>query len=302
MGVNNTSTENSSNFLYEEENISDFYGFKTSSTERDESIDNYSKCNFYTKKSGQNKGESTITSEKSDRIPTTFEWDNGGNNVYITGSFCNWKQFFLMKKNSEGKFLLTLDLPKGNHQYKFKVDNQWKFNDKFPICNNSGNINNYLDTTNWEITVQNTDEGATTAQTSNTNENNEISKLPNSFDRKTKDLNILKMKYSDYIPNKDELGEKIPGLPDHYKNLVNINLHSNQNKIGNNVFLGASEDDILSGNISYKRIRNIHHEQINHIIANNNQNKTKSKSIVCSISSRYRSKFTTFVYYNSKKN
>ena len=105
------------------------------------------------------------------------------------------------------------------------------------------------------------------------------------------------MKYSDYIPNKDELGEKIPGLPDHYKNLVNINLFSNQNKIGNNVFLGASEDDILSGNISYKRIRNIHHEQINHIIANNNQNKTKSKSIVCSISSRYRSKFTTFVYY-----
>ena len=33
------------------------------------------------------------------------------------------------------------------------------------------------------------------------------------------------MKYSDYIPNKDELGEKIPGLPDHYKNLVNINFN-----------------------------------------------------------------------------
>ena len=285
MGVNNTSTENSSNYLLEEENISDYYGLQTSKSENNESFD--------TRRNSQMKEENSITSEKSDKIPTTFEWDNGGNNVYVTGSFCNWKLFFLMKKNSQGTFLLTLNLPKGNHQYKFKVDNQWKFNDKFPICNNSGNINNYLDTTKWEITVQNSDEG-TTVQSSNIIDNNEKSK---SLNNNGKNKDIKTNKYSEYIPNKDEYNEKIPPMPDHYKNLLNVNLLSHQKYIGNNNFLKISEDNILSDNISYKNIRNIHHEKINHIIVNNNQN--KNKSIICSISSRYSSKFTTFIYYNS---
>ena len=79
-----------------------------------------------------------------------------------------------MKKISPGSFILTLNLPRGNHEYKFKVDNQWKYNEKYPTCNNSGNINNYLDTTNWEITVINTDEG-TTAHSSNVTTDNELS-------------------------------------------------------------------------------------------------------------------------------
>ena len=31
-------------------------------------------------------------------IRTEFYWDEGGNNIYITGSFCDWKEFFLMEK------------------------------------------------------------------------------------------------------------------------------------------------------------------------------------------------------------
>ena len=295
MGVNNSSSESSNNYLIEDENMSDYYGLQTNQSENKENLDSYSKYNFDTKRNSQIQEEKTITSEKSDKMPTTFEWDNGGNNVYVTGSFCNWKQFFLMKKNSQGTFLLTLNLPKGNHQYKFKVDNEWKYNDKFPICNNSGNINNYLDTSKWEITVQNTDEG-TTVQTSNITDNNEKSTL---LDNNGKSKDLIKMKkYSNYVPNKDEFNEKVPDLPDHYKNLENINLLSHQKYIGNNEHLKISEDNILSDNISYKNIRNIHHEQINHIIVNNNEN--NNESIICSISSRYRSKFTTFVYYNSK--
>ena len=291
MGINNDS---SNNYLIEDENMSDYYGLQTSQSENNENLDNCSKNNLDTRRNSQIKEEKTITSEKSDKMPTTFEWDKGGKNVYVTGSFCNWKEFFLMNKSSQGTFLLTLNLPKGNHQYKFKVDNQWKFNDKFPICNNCGNINNYLDTTKWEIIVQNSDEG-TTVQTSNTTDNNEIISNNNG---KSKALHKLKMnKYSNYIPNKDEFNEKIPALPDNYKYPENINLLSNQNYIGNRNLLKVSEDNILSDNISYKNIRNIYHEQINHIIVNNNSNNIKS--IICSISSRYRSKITTFVYYNS---
>ena len=55
-----------------------------------------------------------------------FEWSFKGNSVYLTGSFCNWKEFFLMKKDKNGIFRLVLDLYRGFHQYKFKIDNEWK--------------------------------------------------------------------------------------------------------------------------------------------------------------------------------
>ena len=90
MGADNTSSANSNNYLYDEQDISDYYGLKTSFTENDELIDNSSKSNYPTQKSIQIKEESNLVSEKSDVIPTTFQWKNGGNNVYLTGSFCNW--------------------------------------------------------------------------------------------------------------------------------------------------------------------------------------------------------------------
>jgi hypothetical protein len=35
------------------------------------------------------------------KIPTKFEWKEGGNIVYVTGSFSNWQQWFIMNKNIE---------------------------------------------------------------------------------------------------------------------------------------------------------------------------------------------------------
>lgn len=295
MGVNNSS-ENSNNNLFDEQNLSDYYGLKTSFTEDNPTIDNLSKFNFDTEKSDQIKEESNLISEKQDLIPTTFEWDNPGTNVYVTGTFCNWKQYFLMKKNPQGLFVLTLDLPRGNHHYKFKVDNEWKYNEKFPTCIDSGNTNNYLDTTNWEITVKNTDEGTTTV--SNTTENNDFSKISKKI---VENSSCLKMKkYSHYIPKKEEFSEKIQHIPSHYKNLENIDLLSNQKYIGNKKYLKINENDILSGNLAYKNIENIPHEQINHLNINNNTI-NDIKTNICSTTSRYRHKYTTFVYYNSKK-
>ena len=297
MGINNTSKENNNNYLFDEEDISEYYGFKSKFSK-----DENASLNFAKEKNSQIKEDSIITSsEKFDRIPTTFEWDDGGINVYVTGSFCNWKQFFLMKKNSQNSFILTLNLPKGYHQYKFKVDNVWKYNEKFPICNDSGYINNFVDTSNWEITVINKDEGST-MNSSNDTDNNGLSKLSKSRNSVPLKLDM----YSDYIPKKDEFGEKIPELPGIYKNILNINLLSNQNNIGNKQFLKISENNILSDNMAFKKIINIHNEQINHLktnITNNKKNdKNNNKDIIYSISSRYRLKYTTFIYYNPQKN
>jgi hypothetical protein len=42
------------------------------------------------------------------KVKTTFEWKEGGKNVYITGSFANWSQLFAMNKCGSGSFELCL--------------------------------------------------------------------------------------------------------------------------------------------------------------------------------------------------
>ena len=44
---------------------------------------------------------------KEIKIPTNFEWREGGTNVFLTGSFCNWNQKFLMTQVNT-KFEITL--------------------------------------------------------------------------------------------------------------------------------------------------------------------------------------------------
>lgn len=44
---------------------------------------------------------------KEIKIPTAFEWKEGGNIVYITGTFSNWSQWFIMTKINN-KFELNL--------------------------------------------------------------------------------------------------------------------------------------------------------------------------------------------------
>ena len=41
---------------------------------------------------------STNTREIEQKVPTRFEWKDGGNLVYLTGSFSNWTQWFVMNK------------------------------------------------------------------------------------------------------------------------------------------------------------------------------------------------------------
>ena len=88
---------------------------------------------------------------KSDKIPTAFTWREGGSTVYVTGSFANWKQWFLMNKSSTENndnpwvFRLTLELARGTHQYKFIVDKLWRISKDSPtIKDENGNINNII--------------------------------------------------------------------------------------------------------------------------------------------------------------
>ena len=42
------------------------------------------------------------------RIPVVFEWNGPNESVFLTGSFCNWKQKFQMTKITDNLFQITL--------------------------------------------------------------------------------------------------------------------------------------------------------------------------------------------------
>lgn len=60
----------------------------------------------------------------STTTPTVFRWEGGGRDVCISGTFTNWKTIPMVK--SHGDFVTIIDLPEGEHQYKFYVDGEWK--------------------------------------------------------------------------------------------------------------------------------------------------------------------------------
>uniref|UniRef100_A0A5F8GXV0 5'-AMP-activated protein kinase subunit beta-1 n=1 Tax=Monodelphis domestica TaxID=13616 RepID=A0A5F8GXV0_MONDO len=70
--------------------------------------------------------------------PTVFRWTGGGKEVYLSGSFNNWTKLPLTR--SHNNFVAILDLPEGEHQYKFYVDGQWTYDPSdiidpsYPTC------------------------------------------------------------------------------------------------------------------------------------------------------------------------
>lgn len=65
----------------------------------------------------------------SRKIPTVFRWndddDDDCQNVFLSGSFDNWKSRIPMARSESG-FLTIVDIPEGTHQYKYFVDGHWK--------------------------------------------------------------------------------------------------------------------------------------------------------------------------------
>uniref|UniRef100_A0A8D8RQ46 5'-AMP-activated protein kinase subunit beta-1 n=1 Tax=Cacopsylla melanoneura TaxID=428564 RepID=A0A8D8RQ46_9HEMI len=88
--------------------------------------------------------ESTRVNENGEKIiPTVFKWEGGGKNVQISGTFSNWQPLPMVK--SHGDFVMIIDLPEGEHEYKFLVDGEWQVNLSEPVQENKlGSKNNKL--------------------------------------------------------------------------------------------------------------------------------------------------------------
>uniref|UniRef100_A0A8C4WP72 Protein kinase, AMP-activated, beta 1 non-catalytic subunit, b n=1 Tax=Eptatretus burgeri TaxID=7764 RepID=A0A8C4WP72_EPTBU len=76
--------------------------------------------------------------------PTVFRWPGGGKDVCLAGSFDNWHSKIPLAK-SHNDFVAILDLPEGDHQYKFYVDGQWIHDANEPVTTSAlGTVNNVI--------------------------------------------------------------------------------------------------------------------------------------------------------------
>ena len=247
-------------------------------------------------------------------IRTEFYWDEGGNNIYITGSFCDWKEFFLMEKKEKGVYNKVLMLQPGFYQYKFKVDDNWAYSKKQPKFEDSnGNVNNFIDTTNININDINN---------KNKNEVEEEIKEKKSKDKNNKNNNIKRnssnnslgllnnVEYSTYIPLKGEFNIKPLSLPGLYK--THYILNEKKNKVikerkfsqieyvdqTNNSIRSLSNSKYLENNELYVGFQNLYHIHSNHL---HSKKIVDSKNTITSIITRYRAKYSTFIYYKGRK-
>ncbi|XP_064424162.1 5'-AMP-activated protein kinase subunit beta-1 isoform X1 [Latimeria chalumnae] len=76
--------------------------------------------------------------------PTVFRWTGGGKEVYLSGTFTNWNTKIPLIR-SHNNFVAILDLPEGEHQYKFFVDGQWTHDPSEPVVTSQlGTVNNII--------------------------------------------------------------------------------------------------------------------------------------------------------------
>ena len=254
-----------------------------------------------------------INLNKDNNIRTEFYWDEGGNEIYITGSFCEWKDFFLMEKNEKGIYTKILMLPPGFYQYKFKIDNNWAYSQKQPkFEDNNGNVNNFIDTTNYnQNMIQDKQQEKKEDKKENIEKTQKI-RIDNIIEPKYKINNIKRnpstkstnsigiySDYSTYIPLKNELSIKPSALPGLYK--THYNLNEKKNKIIYEKKFSQIEYIDHTNNLltnQYVGFQNLYHIHSNHL---HSKEISDTKNNVTSIISRYRAKFSTFIYYKEKK-
>ena len=284
------------------------YGGIYSNMNDDQSVDGNS--NYNDKKKSRKKKETQ---------PVTFEWEKEEKEtVYLTGSFCGWRQFFIMQKN-DNIYKITIPLPKALHKFKFRINEIFYTNKKYPIMKDGDNNCNYIDTSesdnkqssiknNKKFSDDNSDNENKSDNESDTSESNSSSDSnSNSYDdeleveerifrkRKKRIKKMKKIKYSQIFPKKINLNNYAPDVPYSYNYMYNIDVISKQRLIGKRKYYEPKENNMLGDNCSYKKIGVLPAVEINHI--HSNDSIISGERVLCSSFTRYRNKFITYLYY-----
>lgn len=70
-----------------------------------------------------------------------------GAQVYLAGSFNSWTPLELKGNKRNGKYTKILELPKGRHEYKFIVNDEWRPDPNNPqtTVNSLGSLNSIIE-------------------------------------------------------------------------------------------------------------------------------------------------------------
>jgi hypothetical protein len=83
----------------------------------------------------------------------TFQWNSGGNDVKIAGSFNSWVPTQMIKSGE--KWIYRTKLDSGNHTYKFIADGNWYYDSKLPSLVDDKQVTNnvmVIDNNNYKAT------------------------------------------------------------------------------------------------------------------------------------------------------
>jgi len=76
-------------------------------------------------------------------LPTIFKYGGEAKEAYVAGTFSKWEKIPMVK--SQKDFVALVDLPVGEHQFKYFVDQQWTHDQGLPTTSNEvGSQNNVI--------------------------------------------------------------------------------------------------------------------------------------------------------------
>ena len=256
--------------------------------------------------------------KNSEIIQYAISWNEGGNNVLLTGDFVNWNQYFEMVKLKEtNTFTLNLTLPKKPIQFKFIVDGVWKCSQNYQIVpDNSYNLNNCIDLTNVETNItpdnekQSTQNKASKERESTDDDN--VSEAETTYSetksRRTsrESTRISQVSeidgYNNIYPSTTDLLTKAPKAPNYYKAPFDLDYKSNQHNIGKQKHLNFKNvtNSLMNTNSSFIDLPiPMPHINVKHLLSEKHE--CSETYIKCATSHRTRLKTVTFIYYKPTK-
>lgn len=162
----------------------------------------------------------------SELVEANFVWKDRGNNVFITGTFTNWKQWLSLEKVGDSFRLKTL-LPREKHWFKFIVDKQWVCSTNYGSeTDELGNTNNFID-----LTIKK--EEKLKKEVVRTNQ---LMPLEKSRKQLNPNQNITSS-FNEVKPERSDLNTDTPIIPCSYEHCFDINDLSLQNQKGKKHYL-----------------------------------------------------------------
>lgn len=142
--------------------------------------------------------------DENDLVPVVFTWSHSGRQVYITGTFNSWQEQIPMFR-SGNDFTYIHNLTRGKHVYKFIVDDEWRFAPDQPtVADVEGNINNYIDVTDFQpykvIDDEEGPQGDLKKMLAQTHSDNQI--------------------FGRFVPDIDDYNKEPPQLPPHLRHII----------------------------------------------------------------------------------